>query len=116
MARPGAYEQCPVCRSALWSPPTVPLGERGCPRCGAKLWVLGFASGPEFFVRRPGEAPAELIAALAGPQLGLTAAEIGAILAGADDLDLIEFLTDVEDAVWSRRGRADRGGPAAVPP
>jgi hypothetical protein len=73
-----------VCHAALWAEVCQPLGHNQCPRCGAELWVVGFSEGPAFFLRRPGESVYDLLAALAGPQLGLSASEIEAALKDAD--------------------------------
>jgi hypothetical protein len=101
MARIGVLNGCPVCHAALWAEDRQPPGARQCPRCDAELWVLDFSQGPTFFPRRPGESLYELLAALAGPQLGFSASQIEAALKGADDLDMVEFLSEVEEVVRS---------------
>jgi len=98
----GACGCCPVCRSALWAPPSELLGERRCPRCGAELWVVGFSRGPVFFPRRQGESVADLLARLGGPGLGARASEIEAVLQGADHFDFVEILWEVEEALRER--------------
>jgi hypothetical protein len=97
----GACNRCPVCRAALGAPGSESLGQAQCPRCGAELWVLGFSQGPAFFPRRPGQTLYDLLAALAGPQLGFSASEIEQALKGSDELDVVEFLADVEDVMRS---------------
>jgi hypothetical protein len=74
-----------------------------CPRCDAELWVLAFSEGPAFFPRRPGETLYDLLAALAGTQLGCSASEIEEALRGADSYDVVELLSEVEEAVRSGR-------------
>jgi hypothetical protein len=90
-----------VCRAALWAEVCQPLGHKRCPRCGAELWMVGFSEGPAFFPRRPGESICDLLAALAGPQLGLSASEIEAGLKDADPFDVVEFVSEVEDVMRS---------------
>jgi hypothetical protein len=103
MARNGLLNRCPVCRAALWAEVGPPLGHKRCPRCGAELWVVVFSEGPVFFPRRPGESLYDLLAAVAGPQLGLSASEIEAALKDADSFDVVEFVSEVEEAVRSCR-------------
>jgi hypothetical protein len=99
MARNGLPNRCPVCRAALAAPPAAVHGERDCPRCGAGLWFLLFSDGPTFFVRRPGESVHDLIADLAGPRLGLTSVQVKDMLQGADSLDVVELVMEIEDAL-----------------
>jgi hypothetical protein len=101
MALTGERRRCPLCRAALWAPPAEPLGRQDCPRCGADLWAGGFSDGPVFLPRRPGQSPSDFLAALAGPRLGLSADEMAAALAGADDLDLVELVMEIEEALRS---------------
>jgi hypothetical protein len=95
MAPTGTRGGCPVCRTALDSAPAEPIAERRCPRCEAGLWALALPSGPEFFVRRPGQSCAEFITALAGSRLGLSERDISSFLRGADALDIVEFLEEL---------------------
>jgi hypothetical protein len=104
MALSGACGRCPVCAAALWAPDPGPTGEGRCPRCGAELWALPLASGPTFFVRRPGQTFHEVLAAWASPRLGVPAEEIEWTLRSADSLDIVEFVMEVENAAWPRRG------------
>jgi hypothetical protein len=92
-----------LCRASLWAEVCQPLGHKRCPRCGAEQWVVGFSQGPAFFLRRPGESLYDLLAALAGPQLGLSASEIKAALKDADQFDVVEFVSEVEEVVRSGR-------------
>src|SRR5262245_59791445 len=103
MARTGAHDRCPVCGTALWVEECQLLGHKQCPRCGAELWVVSFSEGPAFFPRRPGESLCDLLAALAGPQLGLSPSAIEAALKGADQFDVLQFVFEVEEAVRSGR-------------
>jgi hypothetical protein len=96
MTSAGAQDGCPVCRTALATLCSEPIAERRCPRCWAELWALALPSGPKFFIRRPGQSPAEFLAALVGPALGLSATEIASFLRDADLLDMVEFLAEVE--------------------
>jgi hypothetical protein len=107
MAPTGAHDRCPVCRTALAVEPSEPVTARRCPRCEADLWALALPSGPVFFVRRPGQSAAELIAALAGPGLGASAKDIASFLRGADRLDLVEFMDELEAAAGLRGRRRD---------
>jgi hypothetical protein len=93
----GACNRCPVCRAALAAPGCEPLDATRCPRCSAELWVLDFAEGPAFFPRRPGQTVYDLLAALVGTQLGLSAGQIEEVLRSADRLDVVEFLAEVEE-------------------
>jgi len=102
MAPTGAHDRCPVCRTALAGEPSGAVTARRCPRCEAELWTLALPSGPVFFVRRPGQSVAELIAALAGPGLGASARDIASFLRGADELDKVEFMEELEAAAGLR--------------
>ncbi len=102
MAVTGACGRCPACRAALATTAAELLGERRCPRCGADLWVLAFSRGPVFFPRRPGQSLAELLAALAGPELGAGASELEATMQGADHFDVVELLWEVEEVLRAR--------------
>jgi hypothetical protein len=46
-------------------------------------------------IRRLGQSTSEFLAALAGPALGLSAANIDSFLRGADALDMVEFLREL---------------------
>lgn len=107
MASAGAHDGCPICRTALAAAPSEPIAERRCPRCEAGLWVLALPSGPTFFVRRPGQSAAEFLAALAGPGLGLSAPDIASFLRGADSLDMVEFMEELEAASELSSNRRD---------
>jgi hypothetical protein len=93
--------RCPLCRAALWAPAPVAIDSKTCPRCGADLWVLEGREGPMFFVRRPGQSRYGFLAALLAPLHGLSTDEMEALLKGADSLDLVEMVLDVEDALRS---------------
>jgi hypothetical protein len=88
--------RCPLCRAALWAPDTEVIGSRDCPRCGAELWVL-VGSSPAFYLRQPGQSKASFLADLAG----LSAEEIEHALKHADDLDLVEFVMEIEEKLRS---------------
>jgi hypothetical protein len=57
-----------------------------------------------FFVRRPGQSAVEFIKTLAGPGLGLSERDRVSSLRGADSLDLIEFLMEIEAAWEEHKG------------
>jgi hypothetical protein len=88
--------RCPVCRTILSSERSEPIVVRQCPRCEACLWEVAFPSGTAFFVRRPGQSTAEFLAVLAGPRLGVSERSIAAFLRGADSLDMVEFMQELE--------------------
>jgi hypothetical protein len=96
---PGGRGHCPACRAALWAPPDELLGRQDCPRCGADLWVIEFSAGPVFIPRRPGQSLADLLVALAGQKIGISAAEMSEALESADALDLVELVMEVEEAL-----------------
>lgn len=101
--------RCPVCRAALWAPDSEAVGQKSCPRCGAALWVLVGSDGPMFFLQRPGESKYSFLAALAAPFFGLPAHELEAGLKSADNLDMVEVIMEIEEAV--RSGRCLAGPP-----
>jgi hypothetical protein len=72
--------------------------EERCPRCEADLWVLALASERVFFVRRPGQSATEFIESLAGPGLDLSEPEVVSFLKGADSLDIVELIAEIEAA------------------
>ena len=74
-------------------------GESQCPRCDAQLWHLVPPSRATFFVRRKGESIYDLMAAVLGARLGLTAKDMENVLKEADSLDVVELLMDLEDAL-----------------
>jgi hypothetical protein len=100
--------RCPACRSALWAPDAETIGTRTCPRCGTELWALAGSRGPLFFARRPGQTALGFLASLAAPLYGEPAEKLEAGLRGADDLDLVEFIQEVEEGL---RGGAAGGVP-----
>jgi hypothetical protein len=98
----GARGNCPACRTVLWAPESELVGERRCPRCGADLWVLLFSRGPVFFPCREGESLADLLIALGGPTPGAAANDVETALQGADDLDMVELLWELEEGLRER--------------
>jgi hypothetical protein len=93
--------RCPLCRAALWAPDTEAVSSKKCPRCGAELWVLVGAHGPVFYLRQPGQTKFSFLAALAAPLYGQSAAEMEDMLKGADSLDLVELIMEIEDKLKS---------------
>src|SRR5437868_10588618 len=91
--------RCPVCAAALWASDSGAVGRKRCPRCGADLWVLAGADGPVFFVRQPGQSRYHFLATLAGPLQGVPAEEMEVTLRGADSLDLVELVLEIEEAL-----------------
>jgi hypothetical protein len=81
--------------------------EERCPRCEADLWVLALASECVFFVRRPGQTAAEFIEALAGPEFGLSERQVGSFFKGADSLDIVELMAEMEAALEQHGGWRD---------
>jgi hypothetical protein len=77
----------------------VPIGSKKCPRCGADLWVLPLSDGPVFYLRQPGQTQSSFLAAL----FDVPADEMEKILKGADSLDLMEMVMEIEDHFRSRR-------------
>jgi hypothetical protein len=77
------------------------MAEARCPRCGAELWVLALSEGPAFFPRRPAQTLYEFLAALPGPLFGLSARQVEAGFQDADQLDVVEMLAEVEEALRS---------------
>jgi hypothetical protein len=97
----GGDNRCPVCRAALWAPESETIGCKKCPRCGAELCVLVGSDRPRFFLRRPDQSPYSFLAALAGRLYGASAEEMEVMLKGADALDLVEIVMEVEEALKS---------------
>lgn len=95
--------RCPVCRAALWAPDSEVVGTKRCPRCGAELWVLVGTGRPVFFVRQPGQSRLQFLAGLVAPLQGVSVEEAERALQGADSLDLVEIVMELEDAL--RAGR-----------
>jgi hypothetical protein len=98
-----ADDHCPLCRAALWAPSGPAVGTKACPRCGAELWVLAGADGPSFHVRQPGQSPRSFLAALAASVYGESATDVERRLQGADSLDLVELVLEIEAHFKSRR-------------
>jgi hypothetical protein len=101
---------CPVCRAALWADKAEAVGSRQCPRCGAELWVLVGTGDPLFFVRQPGQSPCRFLAGLAASLHKMSVERMEAILKGADRLDLVEVVVDLEDALKAGRFEEIRAG------
>ena|ERR1700722_1353991 len=96
MTSPGD-NRCPLCRAALWAPDAETIASKKCPRCGAELWMLVGSGGPAFYLRQPGQSKVSFLATLAG----LTEEEMEQTLRGADSLDLVELVTEIEDKLRS---------------
>jgi hypothetical protein len=94
-----AANRCPVCRTTLWAPVADAMGSKDCPRCGAELWVFIGSVGPIFVVRQPGQSALGFLASLAAKVEGTTAGDMEAALKSADRFDLIELVTELEDAL-----------------
>jgi hypothetical protein len=56
-----------------------------------------------FFLQHPGQSQYSFLAALAAPLYGTSAEELEAGLKGADSLDLVEFVMEIEEAMKSGR-------------
>src|SRR5438105_3425025 len=95
--------RCPVCGAALWAPDSEAVGCKTCPRCGAELWALGGPDRQLFFRRRPGESRYAFLAGLTGPLFGSSPEQTEQTLRGADSLDLVEIVLEVEEAIRSGR-------------
>lgn len=100
MKRDASVGYCPFCRTPLPSIASS-YGEAHCPRCDGRLWHLGLASGPTFFVRRAGESIYDLMASVGSSRHGFTAEDVKAILRDADAGDVAELLATLEDALRS---------------
>jgi hypothetical protein len=96
-----ADSRCPLCRAALWAPDSEAIGSKTCPRCGAELWALAGSGSPAFYLRQPGQSKASFLAGLAGPLYGLSAEQMEQTLNGADSLDLVELVMEIEDGLRS---------------
>ena len=95
----GQRDRCCICRSLLSVPLDVFAGDMQCPRCLAPLGFLVFPeAGAHFFLRR-GNQPAldALIALVGNDAAGLVAVLRDHEQLGADSLDMIEVLTELED-------------------
>ena len=95
--------RCPVCRASFWAPDNPAIGSKKCPRCGAELWVLVGSHGPTFYVRQPGQSKISFLATLAGPLYGKSTEEMEKVLKGADSLDLVELVIEIESEWKSNR-------------
>jgi hypothetical protein len=98
--------RCPLCRAALWAPDTEAIGSKSCPRCGAELWVLVGSDGAVFFIRQSGQSKSSFLATLAG----MSAEEMAKMLKGADSLDLVEIVLEIEAKLRSNRGQSKVSG------
>lgn len=107
MAHNVEFGRCPVCRTVLSTVSDEAIAEARCPRCEAGLWLLNFSVGPCFFVRRPGQTPAQFLALLAGEGLGASAEDIAEFLRDADSLEKVEFLLELELAMGLPDGAQD---------
>ena len=96
MTLPGD-NRCPLCRAALWAPDNEAIGSKSCPRCGAELWVLVASAGPVFYLRQTGQSKPAFLAALSG----ISADEMEKLLQGADSLDLVELVMEIEENLRS---------------
>jgi hypothetical protein len=61
--------------------------------------VLVGAADPVFFIRQPGQTSSGFLAALAGSLYGTSAEEMEVMLKGADSLDLVEIVMEIEEAM-----------------
>src|SRR5207244_7168107 len=94
---------CPACRTALAAPDVETLGPTACPRCGAELWALVGAGAPIFFVRQPGQAKLDFLAAVWAPLEGKSPEQMRNLVRGLDSLDIVEAVMEIEDALRSGR-------------
>jgi len=94
-----ADNRCPLCRAVLWAPDTEAIGSKRCPRCCADLWVLVGSDGAVFYLRQSGQSKSSFLGALAG----MSAEETEELLKGADSLDLVEIVMEIEEKLRSNR-------------
>jgi hypothetical protein len=64
--------------------------------------MLALSPGPVFFLRREDESLGDLLMALGGSKLAAGAGDMESALRGADRLDAIELLWEVEEALRDR--------------
>jgi hypothetical protein len=63
------------------------------------LWEIALPSGPAFFIRRPGQSVAAFLSRLPGPFCAKSITAIDTFLKGADAVDVVEFLWELEAAL-----------------
>lgn len=85
----GVPNHCPLCRAEICIEPAEPTGDAPCPRCGSLLWFVAW-DAQRFWYER-GALPAEL--------RGRLETLMAKWEPGADSLDRIEFIMELEDAL-----------------
>lgn len=75
------------------------MGSKKCPRCGAELWVF---VGSLFCVHQPGQTQQRFLAELTARIHNMTVEQMELIIKGADSLDLVEIIMDVDEAMASK--------------
>jgi acyl carrier protein len=89
----GESNVCPVCGSVIRVEPSRPPGDAPCPKCGQLLWFAATRIGPE---------RATTFCEVLGQMLGVDARQLAASTSfiedlGADSLDLVELMMELEE-------------------
>lgn len=94
----GQPNQCPLCGASVQIEPSQPSGDAPCPACGHLLWFHRRDDGLYVLDHADVEAFAERIAAVFGlDPVQLLTAETFLDDMGADSLDTVELLMDLEE-------------------
>src|SRR5713101_4986302 len=97
----GEPNYCPICKSLISIEPSHPPGDAPCPKCGHLLWFGETSSGMHCYDREAVTMILERLRRILAERLALSADDVtwsAPFLqeVGADSLDLVELVMDLE--------------------
>lgn len=100
----GLPNHCPICGASVCIEPSQPFGDAPCPSCGHLLWFLNFGSEQRLFLPPKSRTIRERVLQFLAEQLGVSRSSLDAdnppVLVndlGADSLDLVELVMELEE-------------------
>jgi acyl carrier protein len=92
-----APNRCPVCGAKLRVEPALLHGDAPCPTCGTLLWFLALPGATRYFDQADAVKFRERVADFLATRAGLRKDDVWSRETGADSLDIVELVMELED-------------------
>ena len=97
----GTPNRCPVCGSEVLIEPSGPFGDAPCPRCGALLWFLALPDAIRLFEEEAARNFQEATRGIVAKYFAVSEDRAWREEIGADSLDLVELVMELEAELGS---------------